>query len=113
MTEENQVLYIIVTENGNIVFEKSFSSLPITIGRNLDCDVSLPQYKQLSRQHVMVAKDGDNFCVVDLKSSNGFKVDGKRQQRQAFTDLQTINLGQIDVTIKAVEDWKNLGAPNN
>ena len=50
---------------------------PITIGRNPDCDVVLPDpTKEVSRQHAEVRREDGGFVVVDLGSLNGTKVNG-------------------------------------
>lgn len=49
---------------------------PITIGRNEDCDVVLPD-RQVSRYHARVAWQDDQFVVEDLGSKNGTHVNGQ------------------------------------
>ena len=47
----------------------------ITIGRNEDCDIVLPD-RQVSRYHARVQWRGDHFEVEDLGSKNGTHVNG-------------------------------------
>ena len=47
----------------------------ITIGRNDDCDIVLPD-RQVSRYHARVQWRGDHFEVEDLGSKNGTHVNG-------------------------------------
>ena len=45
------------------------------IGRNSDCDISLPD-RQVSRYHARVSWRGDTYQVEDLGSKNGTHVNG-------------------------------------
>ncbi len=49
---------------------------PITIGRNDDCDIVLPD-RQVSRYHARVEWLDDEFTVQDLGSKNGTHVNGQ------------------------------------
>lgn len=49
---------------------------PITIGRNDDCDIVLPD-RQVSRYHARVQWQGDGYKVEDLGSKNGTHVNGQ------------------------------------
>ena len=48
---------------------------PITIGRNDDCDIVLPD-RQVSRYHARVEWHMDRYKVEDLGSKNGTHVNG-------------------------------------
>ncbi len=49
---------------------------PISIGRNEDCDIVLPD-RQVSRHHARISWDGERFLVEDLGSKNGTHVNGQ------------------------------------
>lgn len=48
---------------------------PISIGRNEDCDIVLPD-RQVSRYHARISWNGERFTVEDLGSKNGTHVNG-------------------------------------
>ena len=50
-------------------------SRPFTVGRNEDCDISLPD-RQVSRVHAQIFWRGDCYCVQDMGSKNGTHVNG-------------------------------------
>jgi len=50
-------------------------SRPISIGRNEDCDIVLPD-RQVSRYHARISWNGERFMVEDLGSKNGTHVNG-------------------------------------
>lgn len=49
----------------------------IIIGRDNDCDVSLPE-RSISRQHIRIFKEDDRYFLKDLDSRNGTWVNGQR-----------------------------------
>ncbi len=50
----------------------------ITIGRSSASDLCYPEDAGLSRQHMVLEKDGEAWCVRDLNSKNGTFVNGNR-----------------------------------
>jgi hypothetical protein len=70
---------------------------PLTIGRNDDCDIVLPD-RQVSRYHARITWQGDLFQVEDLGSKNGTHVNG--QELQAPTPLQDGDELQIALRFK-------------
>src|SRR4051812_26948033 len=65
-----------------------------TLGRQVDCAISL-QSKQVSRQHAqIVAQDGQHF-LEDLGSSNGTYLNGQRLPPHAPAPLTERDMVQI------------------
>ena len=74
---------------------------PITLGRANDCEIVI-QDPNVSRRHAEVRREGDEFVVVDLGSTNGTKVNGavvKRQQQ--LQDGDEITVGTTRVRFEA------------
>ncbi len=70
---------------------------PITIGRNDDCDIVLPD-RQVSRYHARVEWRVDRYKVEDLGSKNGTHVNG--QEVTEPTELQDGDEIQIALRFK-------------
>lgn len=65
----------------------------VTIGRTADNDVHLPM-SSLSRRHARVFRQGEDWMVVDLASSNGTRVNGRTiNGPTVLEDGDTIGLG--------------------
>ena len=62
------------------------------IGRTQECDVCI-QNEYVSRKHVEVFFEGNQWWVADLNSSNGMFVGGERLQRVPVTQSVIIRLG--------------------
>ncbi|MFP4055407.1 MAG: sigma 54-interacting transcriptional regulator [Candidatus Brocadiia bacterium] len=77
------------------------SDQPMTIGRDLDCDIHLPDAK-VSRAHARVAREGDRWALTDLESRNGTLVNGARVDHHLLTSLDEVALG--DVHLLFVDD---------
>ena len=49
----------------------------VVLGRSKDCDVQVPD-ANVSRRHAELRQEGASYWVVDLDSTNGIEVNGKR-----------------------------------
>ena len=49
----------------------------VVVGRSTECDIQIPE-NSVSRKHARIFRDGDQWRVTDLGSSNGTFVDGQR-----------------------------------
>jgi len=68
----------------------------VVLGRSRECDVRLTD-ANVSRRHAEVRQEDDDFWVVDLGSTNGTEVNGKRVDRARLSDGDRITLGSTDV----------------
>ena len=55
------------------------------LGRSRDADVQIED-ANVSRRHAEIVQEGSVFWVVDLGSTNGTEVDGRRVQRHQLQD---------------------------
>ena len=69
----------------------------IVIGRSRDCDVQLAD-ANVSRRHAELRQEGVSYWIVDLGSTNGIEVNGKRVKRAKLRSGDTITLGSTEVT---------------
>lgn len=72
-----------------------------TIGRLPDCDLHLDD-STVSREHAAVVRRGDRWWVLDLGSTNGTRVNGRTAAEQPLDDGDSIELGDVVVTFRAV-----------
>ncbi len=70
----------------------------IVIGRSRDCDIQLAD-ANVSRRHAEVRQEGASYWVVDLGSTNGMEVNGKRVKRAKLQSGDTITLGSTEITL--------------
>jgi pSer/pThr/pTyr-binding forkhead associated (FHA) protein len=73
---------------------------PVSIGRQAECDVVLED-TNVSRRHAEVRRQGDEYVLVDLGSTNGSKVNGTRVKQQALSDGDEITLGKTLIRFEA------------
>jgi Protein of unknown function (DUF3662)/FHA domain len=69
----------------------------VVIGRSRDCDVQLSD-TNVSRRHAELRQEGASYWIVDLGSTNGLEVNGKRVKRAKLSDGDTITLGSTDMS---------------
>jgi hypothetical protein len=68
----------------------------VVIGRSRDCDIQLAD-ANVSRRHAELRQEGATYWIVDLESTNGVVVNGRRQSRAKLQDGDTITLGATDL----------------
>jgi len=68
----------------------------VVLGRSRECDIRVED-ANVSRRHAEVTRDGDDFWVVDLGSTNGTELNGGRIERTRLADGDTIVIGSTTV----------------
>jgi hypothetical protein len=66
------------------------------IGRSKDCDVQVSD-PNVSRRHAEIRRDGDAYVLVDLDSTNGVEVGGKRVRRLDLSNGSRFTIGSTEV----------------
>ena len=66
------------------------------IGRSKDCDIRLAD-PNVSRRHAEVRQEGATYWVVDLDSTNGVEVGGKRVKRLKLEDGTRFTIGSTEI----------------
>jgi FHA domain-containing protein len=70
-----------------------------TIGRSRDCDIQLAD-ANVSRRHAEVRQEGAAYWVVDLDSTNGMEVNGRRLKRAKLRQGDRILLGSTELLFR-------------
>jgi hypothetical protein len=70
-----------------------------TIGRSKECDIQLPD-PNVSRKHAEVRQEGAAYWAVDLDSTNGMEVNGRRQKRAKLRQGDRITVGSTDLVFR-------------
>jgi hypothetical protein len=69
----------------------------VVLGRSRDCDIQLND-ANASRRHAELRQEGASYWIVDLGSTNGMEVNGKRVKRAKLRDGDTITIGSTELT---------------
>lgn len=70
-----------------------------TLGRSRDCDIVVPD-PNVSRVHAEVRHEGLEYVLVDLGSTNGVEVNGRRVLRHSLRDGDRLSLGGAEVVVE-------------
>lgn len=70
-----------------------------TMGRSRDCDIVVPD-PNVSRVHAEVRHEGLEYVLVDLGSTNGVEVNGRRVLRHNLRDGDRVSLGGAEVVVE-------------
>ena len=68
----------------------------VVIGRSRECDLRVTD-GNASRRHAQVVLDGSSYVVIDLSSTNGTELNGRRIQRETLSDGDRITIGATDL----------------
>jgi hypothetical protein len=68
----------------------------LVLGRSRDCDIQLSD-PNVSRRHAELRQEGASYWIVDLDSTNGIEVNGRRLKRAKLEDGDRVTLGSTDV----------------
>ncbi len=71
-------------------------SRTVVIGRSRECDVHVKD-GNASRRHAEIVLEGDTYLVVDLGSTNGTDLNGRRISRERLGDGDRITIGGTDI----------------
>jgi hypothetical protein len=71
----------------------------VVIGRSKDCDIQVAD-PNVSRRHAEIRQEGSAYWVVDLDSTNGTEVNGRRLKRAKLRSGDTITVGSTQVVFQ-------------
>jgi hypothetical protein len=64
----------------------------VIIGRSRECDIQIDD-PNVSRRHAEIRREGPAYWVIDLGSTNGMDVNGRRRQRAKLEDGDRLTIG--------------------
>ena len=79
--------------------EHAIDRQSVVIGRSKDCDIRLAD-PNASRRHAEVRQEGTAYWLVDLDSTNGTTVNGRRQQRARLENDDRITIGSTELVFQ-------------
>ena len=68
----------------------------VLLGRSRECDIRLSD-PNVSRRHAEVRRENGSYWVIDLDSTNGTEVNGRRLRRARLSTGDVITLGSTEV----------------
>ena len=71
----------------------------IVLGRSRDCDIPLND-ANVSRRHAEIRRENGAYWIVDLQSTNGVEVNGKRVDRARLEHEDRIVLGKTTMSFE-------------
>ena len=89
----------LVIRIGSEVENRFIEKSPFTIGRLADNDLSFED-SQISRRHARIEFDKGSYILVDLQSTHGTFVDGRRVERHILKAGEVVTLGLSSVSMK-------------
>jgi hypothetical protein len=69
----------------------------VVLGRSRECDVQIED-PNVSRRHAELRQEGSTYWIIDLDSTNGVEVNGRRVKRAKLAPGDTFTVGSTEVT---------------
>jgi pSer/pThr/pTyr-binding forkhead associated (FHA) protein len=69
------------------------------IGRSKECDVQLAD-PNASRRHAELRQEGAAYWIIDLDSTNGLEVNGRRLKRAKLEDGDRVTIGSTQIVFR-------------
>jgi pilus assembly protein CpaF len=99
---------VVVGEDGNTV-RTPFRRNLMVIGRVDGNDLVLPSV-QVSRKHAVIEIAGDQVFVIDLGSSNGVLVNGRKVNKKVIGPADELTIGEFRLRLER-SDGRPVGVP--
>ena len=68
----------------------------ILLGRSRECDIQVED-PNVSRRHAELRQEGASYWIVDLESTNGIEVNGRRVKRAKLDSGDSFTVGSTDI----------------
>ena len=68
----------------------------LLIGRSKECDIQISD-ANVSRRHAELRQEGASYWIVDLDSTNGLEVNGRRLKRAKLESGDRVTIGETEV----------------
>jgi hypothetical protein len=75
---------------------KRVDSRRVVLGRSRDCDIQIED-ANVSRRHAELRQEGTAYWIVDLDSTNGIEVNGRRVKRAKLEPGDSFTVGETDI----------------
>jgi hypothetical protein len=69
----------------------------VLLGRSRECDIQVED-PNVSRRHAELRQEGPSYWIVDLDSTNGVEVNGKRVKRAKLEPGDSFTVGSTEIT---------------
>ena len=90
---EPQPEIVTLTVNGRV---HPVTSGLVVLGRSRECDISISD-SNVSRRHAEIVREDADYWMVDLGSTNGTELNGRRVTREKLGDGDRITIGATDI----------------
>ena len=101
---KNRITIIRIIEGSQIVDVPIINNF--TLGRGVDNDYTTKDLA-VSKRHFQIIDNGEEFFIVDQKSSNGTFINGKKIKRAVIKKGDIISIGEAGIRIEVMK-WGRL-----
>lgn len=104
--------YILRYVDGGADKKVESNEAELKIGRSPDCGLILP-LPGISRHHCRIVREGNAYCVEDLHSKNGTRVNDIYINKQKLNNKDRITLGDLVIRFEEMPAYVSAGGNND
>ena len=104
------VLRVRVSLKGRPVRSHSFTKDVVTFGRDPEADVFLDN-PGISREHLKIVRNGDDFWAEDLESANGTFLNDQALRREKLSNEDVLRVGKFSLWVSIENDRRHQSSP--
>ncbi len=94
---------LVANMNGELLHELALNRGHVLIGRDVMCDICI-NHQTVSRYHALVVNSPRGVKVVDLGSTNGTYINGRKFRQYALLDRDKLSIGASEIHFFAGSD---------
>ncbi len=101
---------VLVADENPVFYD--VNSPRVVVGSDIECDIIL-SHSEVSRQHLIIIKEGDSYFLMDKGSTNGSYINEERLipgRRVEFNSFFPVRIGR-DILISLVSDEEGVSEP--
>ncbi len=103
LPEEERIARLIVLSRSGAGTEYELKQAASVVGRTDDNDIVI-DHRSISRHHAKIVKEGNQFVIVDLESSNGVRVNNEEYGKVDLRSGDLIDLGHVRLRFAGADD---------
>lgn len=98
---------LVASLNGKLLQEQTMTRGHVLIGRDVMCNICV-NHPTVSRYHALIVNSPRGIKVVDLGSTNGTYINGRKCRQYALKDNDKLSVGSSEILFLAGDDQRTL-----
>ncbi len=95
-------IYVQIKQSDEVIFERTFSDYPLSLGRSTQNEITISQFSWVSRKHLFIDWVDGQFHLAVNEDAHPVVFQGEHHRQINFQERAVIRLGTLSIFFKAV-----------